>query len=283
MTIHAVKLFAISDLHVGFADNRRALADMSPHLEDWLILGGDIGETEEDLTFVIQTLKPRFSRLIWVPGNHDLWTLPHTGMARGEAKYLQLVDLCRRHDVLTPEDPYVIWPGAGGARLIAPLFLLYDYTFGPDTIPAEQAVAWAYAAGIECADEHLLHPDPYPSRAAWCEARCRTTAARLATAIEQHACPLVLVNHFPLRRELAELPMVPRFSIWCGTRHTHDWHTRFRAEVVVFGHLHLRQSRVIDGVRFEEVSLGYPRQRNRERHIDDYVRQLLPAIPTPAW
>jgi hypothetical protein len=277
-----MKLFAISDLHVGFPVNRLAIADISPHPEDWLILGGDVGETEADLAFVIQTMKSRFSRLIWVPGNHELWTAPNTGMARGEKKYRSLVDLCRRHDVMTPEDPYVIWPGEGGPRLLAPLFLLYDYSFCPDSIPVEQAVDWARQAGIECADEHLLHSDPYPSKPAWCEARCRTTEARLAIAVERYDCPSVLINHFPLRRELAVLPMVPRFSVWCGTRRTHDWHSKFRAEVVVFGHLHIRQSRVIDNVRFEEVSFGYPRQRNPQRSIDSYLTQILPSSGAPS-
>jgi hypothetical protein len=204
-------------------------------------------------------------------------------MPRGAEKYRRLVDLCQRHDVLTPEDPYVLWSGEGGPRLIAPLFLLYDYSFCPDTVSAEWAVEWARATGVEYADEHMLHSDPYPSKAAWCEERCRTAAARLAAAVERYDCPTVLVNHFPLRQELAFLPMIPRFAIWCGTRRTHDWHLRFRAEVVVFGHLHIRQSRVIDGVRFEEVSLGYPRQRSGHRAIDTYVRPILPAATAPVW
>ena len=47
---------------------------------------------------------------------------------------------------------------------------------------------------------------------------------------------------------------------WCGTRRTEDWHVRFRAKAVVFGHLHIRQRREVDGVPFHEVSLGYRRQ-----------------------
>jgi predicted phosphodiesterase len=276
-----MKLLAISDLHVGFPANRRALAEMSPHPDDWLILGGDLGETEDHLAYVLDTLERRFARLIWVPGNHELWTLPHTGMARGEDKYLRLVDVCRRRGVVTPEDPYVTWPGADGHRVIAPLFLLYDYTFCPDHVSAGQALAWARDAGGDCADEHLLHADPYRSKAAWCEARCEATSARLAATVAEQPHPLVLINHFPLRRDLAALPRFPAFSIWCGTRRTDDWHRRFRADAVVFGHLHMRQTRVIDGVRFEEVSFGYPGQRHRTRTADSYLRQIAPAIPAP--
>jgi hypothetical protein len=102
------------------------------------------------------------------------------------------------------------------------------------------------------------------------------TERRLEEAVAAHDCPLVLINHFPLRRELAVLPAVPRFSVWCGTRRTEDWHLRFRASVVVFGHLHIRQTRHIDGVRFEEVSLGYPRQWKADQGAGGYLRRILP-------
>ena len=32
------------------------------------------------------------------------------------------------------------------------------------------------------------------------------------------------------------------------------------------------------GVRYEEVSLGYPRDWRQERDIDWYLRQILPAL-----
>ncbi|MCG8425028.1 MAG: metallophosphoesterase [Proteobacteria bacterium] len=271
-----MKLYAISDLHIGAAHNRDALGTISRHPDDWLILGGDICETVAHLDHAIRVLESRFARLIWVPGNHELWTLPERESLRGQAKYDSLIELCRRRGVLTPEDPYEIWPGEGGPHVIAPLFLLYDYSFHPDDVPHERALEWALASGIECVDEHLLHADPHPSRAAWCAARCRATEERLSVAMARHGHPSVLINHFPLRRELAVLPRVPRFTIWCGTRRTEEWHRRFRASAVVYGHLHIRRSVRIDGVRFEEVSLGNPGQWDEERGIEGYLRQILP-------
>ena len=107
-------------------------------------------------------------RVLWVPGNHDLWTFPRDG-PRGEAKYQALIDLCREFDVITPEDPFVVWEGAceGGPCALALLFLLYDYTFRPDDVSADEAIDWAAEAGIVGADESYLHPDPHPSREAW--------------------------------------------------------------------------------------------------------------------
>ena len=69
-----MKLWALSDLHVGMAENRRAVSELPVHREHWLILAGDLGERPEDLEFVFDTLGPRFARLLWTPGNHELWT-----------------------------------------------------------------------------------------------------------------------------------------------------------------------------------------------------------------
>ncbi len=271
-----MKLWALSDLHVGFAQNRALLEAMPDHGADWLILAGDVGESAEHLSWTLDVLQPRFGRLIWVPGNHELWTRPREGGARGVAKYDELVALCRARRVLTPEDPYPLWEGEGGPHRLAPLFLLYDYSFRPDEVPASQALGWAMEHDILCADEHLLHPDPFPSREAWCQARCELTEARLERARVLDAHPMVLINHFPLLRDHAVLPRIPRFSIWCGTRRTEDWHLRFRASVVVYGHLHIRGTRELDGVRFEEVSLGYPSQRRQPLDARDCLKQVLP-------
>lgn len=267
-------LYAISDLHLAYPENRQALAAMPPHPDDWLIVAGDIGETEAQLRYALDILTPRFARLLWTPGNHDLWTLPNVaGDQRGEAKYRSMVEICRAYGVLTPEDPYVAWPGAGAPCLVAPLFLLYDYSYRPDDIPLASALAWAEEEGIVCADELLLHPDPYPTRSDWCAARCAYTEARLHAVA---GTPLILINHFPLRQDLAVLPRIPRFSLWCGTRRTDDWHLRFNAHAVIYGHLHIPGTRWRDGVRFEEVSFGYPKQRVADRPIESYLRKILP-------
>ncbi|MBP7962778.1 MAG: metallophosphoesterase [Caldilineaceae bacterium] len=276
-------LYAISDLHLGHEINRNALLALPAYPDDWLIVAGDVGETETHLRWALTLLTDRFAQVIWAPGNHDLWTLP-AGMLsgqplpgdtlRGEAKYRRLVAVCREFGVLTPEDAYAEWPGAGAKVLLAPLFLLYDYSFRPAHLSAEQAVAWAEEAQTICADEHLLHPDPYPSRAAWCMARCDYSEQRLQVAAASGA-KLILINHFPLRQEMAVLPRIPRFSIWCGTTRTDDWHRRFPVSTVIHGHLHIRNRQMRDGVRFEEVSLGYPAQWQRQRGIEHYLRRIL--------
>jgi 3',5'-cyclic AMP phosphodiesterase CpdA len=269
-----MKLWAISDLHVASDINRRAVAALDAHPEDWLILAGDIADTMGDLGFVFETLAPRFARLIWTPGNHELWREGDAADApRGVERYQALVDLARAHGVLTPEDPYPDWPESDAKTVIAPMLTLYDYSVRPPQVARAEVVAWAAQQGIFAVDERRLDPAPYGDIVEWCQARVDLTARRLAEIPTDRRT--VLINHYPLRPEDVILPRKPRYSPWSGTRATADWHRRFRARAVVYGHLHVRASRFADGVHFQEVSLGYPRHWDPARGVNSYVRRIL--------
>ena len=125
------QLLAVSDLHVAYADNRDIVSSLHPGTDaDWLLVAGDVGEKVADIERALALLSERFAKVVWVPGNHELWTHPSDPVRlRGEARYLHLVELCRSLGVLTPEDPYPVWEDADGPVTVAPLFLLYDYTF----------------------------------------------------------------------------------------------------------------------------------------------------------
>jgi predicted phosphodiesterase len=269
-----MKLWAISDLHIGIDVNRRAIEAVRPRPEDWLILAGDIGDSAAELSLGFEILGPRFARLIWVPGNHELWTEPRAPSApRGAARYAALVELARRHGVTTPEDPYPLWLGPGPKTVIAPLLLLYDYSVRPPDLPRERVIAWAAEAGIVATDERRLDPAPFTDVAEWCAARLAASERRLGE-IPADACT-ILVNHYPLRPEDVVLPRKPRYAPWCGTRATARWHQRYRARAVVYGHLHVRASRFADGAHFQEVSLGYARDWDQARGADPYFRRIL--------
>src|ERR1700678_2324088 len=223
-----MRLVAISDLHIGHPETRAyadALAPGDPG--DWVIVAGDVGEVFADVGFVLASLANRFAKVIWTPGNHELWTLPSDPVAlRGVARYEALVKVCQRFGIVTPEDEFPVWAGPGGPVTVAPLFTLYDYSFRPDgaatanpatakpaTASRSAALAAARAAGITPVDEGRLHADPYPSVAAWCRDRVEATERRLAAA----GAPLVLVSHWPLLREPTRALRHQAFAPWCGT------------------------------------------------------------------
>ena len=267
------RLLALSDLHVAHPQNKMIVEDLRPQsASDWLLLAGDVGELYSDIEWALRTLADRFATVVWTPGNHELWTRRKDPVdLKGEQRYLALVDLCRGLGVHTPEDPFPVWPGPGGPVTIAPVFLLYDYTFRPDgALTKEQGLKLAYEKGIVCSDERLLHPDPYQTVDQWCQARVEVTERRLQNQASQKQ-KIVFVTHYPLVREPTRALRYPLFAQWCGTTKTADWHRRFNTAAVVYGHLHIPRVTWYDGVRFEEVSLGYPREWRR--------RNTQPAIP----
>lgn len=270
-------LVAVSDLHIEHRENRELVERMRPRSpDDWLLLAGDVAELVDGFEWALETLAGRFEKLVWVPGNHELSTHPSDPVQlRGVERYRHLVGICRRLGVLTPEDPFAVWTGDGGPVTVAPLFLLYDYTFRMEGLETkEESLASADAAGVVCTDEYLLHPDPYPSREAWCRVRVAETAGRLAAC--DTSAPLVLVAHWPLVREPTRVLRYPEFAQWCGTELTADWHRRYPTSVAVYGHLHIPRRTEYDGVRFEEVSLGYPREWGPRGGEPPVPRQILP-------
>ena len=285
----AGRLLAVSDLHVGYPENRAYADTLSPgDPGDWLIVAGDVGEVFADTGFVLASLASRFAKVIWTPGNHELWTLPADPVAlRGAARYEALVKVCRRFGVVTPEDEFPVWDGPGGPVTVAPLFTLYDYSFRADGVapgdPAEgasaaagsggrpAALAAARAAGITPVDEGRLHADPYPSVAAWCRDRVAAAERRLA-AVDG---PVALVSHWPLVRGPVARLRHQAFAPWCGTTLTADWHTRHQVLAAVYGHLHIPRTTHHDGVRFEEVSVGYPREWQRRGTAPPPPRVIL--------
>lgn len=276
----AGQLLAISDLHIGYEENRALVEKMRPGSDDdWLLVAGDVAETVADIRWALETLAGRFRKVVWAPGNHELWTHPKDSVTlRGVARYAHLVAMCRDLGVATPEDPYPVWDGPGGPVAVAPLFLLYDYSFLPSGCTTkEEGLRYAHGTGVVCNDEYLLHPDPYPSREAWCEARVAETERRLTALPED--LPTVLVNHYPLDRHPTDVLWYPEFAMWCGTRLTADWHRRFRVETMVYGHLHIPRTTWHEGVRFEEVSVGYPREWRKRPHPPGRLRRILPGLP----
>jgi hypothetical protein len=83
--------------------------------------GGDVGETFGDSEKALRLLRQRYIKVIWTPGNHELWTHQQDPVQlRGEARYQALVQMCQDHDIITAPVRYayyrdtffVVVPGA---------------------------------------------------------------------------------------------------------------------------------------------------------------------------
>lgn len=247
-------LWAVSDLHVAARGNRE-LVDETVHPRhpgDWLIVAGDVAERTSTILDVLRELSERFAQVIWVPGNHELFSRA-ADEVHAEEKYEELVKGCQAMGVLTPEDPYPRFAG----RTVVPMFTLYDHSWRDPLVSVESALSAAEGNGVVFTDQVAIAP--YVDVPLWCQRRLGYTVRRLSKV----SGPTVLVNHWPLVREVTSRLRLPEVALWSGSRHTQDWPVRFAAEIVVYGHLHIPVVTEVDGVRHVEVSLGYPREHER--------------------
>lgn len=153
------------------------------------------------------------------------------------------------------------------------------WTHPQDPVRLRGEERYRYLVGL-CRDRGVLTPeDPYPARDDWCRARVELTERRLAAL--DPALPTVLVDHFPLVREPALVLRRPESAQWCGTGLTADRRLRHRPAAVVHGHPRIPRTTLYDGVRFEEVSPGHPRERRRYGFTRDWPVQILPAPEGP--
>jgi 3',5'-cyclic AMP phosphodiesterase CpdA len=274
-------LWAISDLHIGHTGNKPVTESLHPSSpDDWLIVAGDVAERTDEIRWSLDLLRKRFAKVIWVPGNHELWTTGKDPMQIfGQSRYDYLVHMCDEMGIVTPEHPFPVWTDEGGPATIVPMFLLYDYSFLPEgTATKAEGLALARERNIVGTDEFLLSAEPYATRDAWCRDRVKQTREKLEDL--DWLTPSILVNHFPLVREPCDAMFYPEFAMWCGTTATKDWHTRYNALCSVYGHLHIPRTTWYDGVRFEEVSVGYPREWRRRKPYR-WMRQILPDPKYP--
>ncbi|MCX2163016.1 metallophosphoesterase family protein [Corynebacterium auriscanis] len=244
-------LWAVSDLHVRAPGNwelfDKHVRPQNP--TDWLIVAGDVAEDLDTVIEVLQECTRRFDTVIFTPGNHELYSREADEL-KGRDKYDVLISLCRELGVVTPEDTYQSFAG----RTIVPMFTLYDHTWRDPELTRDEALAGAQERGIVLTDSVAI--EPYEDVRLWCRDRLAYTLKRLAVVDE----PTILVNHWPLVRQAIDQLKYPDIGLWSGTRHTQTWPERYKAEAVIYGHLHIPTQISVEGVTHTEVSLGYPRE-----------------------
>ncbi|MDO5670393.1 MAG: metallophosphoesterase [Corynebacterium sp.] len=258
-------LWAVSDLHGAVKANTARIDEIQPEdPSDWLIVAGDVAERTDLVVRILSQLRQRFAQVIWVPGNHELFSRS-TDRHQGREKYTELVEAIREIDVLTPEDPY---PTFGGVTLV-PLFTLYDYSFRGPGMTVEQAVKAAHDRQIMMTDEFAIAP--FVDVRAWCWDRLAYSIKRLSLIDG----PTILINHWPLVQEPTLVMRHPEIALWCGTRHTRTWAERYNAQSVIYGHLHMPGVTEVAGIKHIEVSLGYPREWERHGHLNPWPYPVM--------
>lgn len=279
-----MRVFALSDLHADHEANARWLEALSSHdyQGDALVVAGDVSHDLEIVARVLTGLQRKFARVIFVPGNHELW------VRRGEgrdsiAKFRRVLDLAVSLGVHV--EP-VRHAHGEAAVWIVPLFGWYttpeegrDTLYLPGPGPDVglrgwldlQLTRWSSLEGRSPSEYFLSLNEP-------CLAR-------------RYDAPVLSFSHFLPRRELmfrdgpplarAGPPRSPRrgfnFSRVAGSTGLERQIRRLGAAAHVYGHQHRNRRRTLDGVLYLSHCLGYPRER-LEGSIGN-----VGAGPVPVW
>jgi calcineurin-like phosphoesterase family protein len=251
-----MRVFATSDLHTDYKDNFSWLTELSDvaYRDDALIVAGDISDRLEIIRETLLLLRSKFRHVIFTPGNHELWV--RGADINSIQKLQQVLSLCERIGVATkPLRLEDLW--------IVPLFSWYDGVFESEDNNERARLAWA--------DFHLCKwPDDAQPVADYF---LRLNEPHL----KSYDAPVITFSHFIPRAELLPPKEYMRFdwlpSISLCTA-LDDQIRLLKSTVHVCGHTHTTIDHVIDGVRYVQNAVRYPKERRAESFPVKLVHRL---------
>lgn len=119
-----MRVFVVSDIHIDYQENKKWVSTLSSvdYTDDILILAGDVTDDLNLLGSCFLQLSNIFLKVLFVPGNHDLWI--------SRDKSLNSIEKYRRICELAKENSISMQPFHSHSLSIVPLFGWYDFSFG---------------------------------------------------------------------------------------------------------------------------------------------------------
>ena len=260
-----MRILAISDLHTDFRENMLLVEQLSDvtYQRDILIAAGDISDRLDTLKSTLALFRAKFMKIFYVPGNHELWVRKERQTS--VEKFFSVLALCETLDIQTsPAKVDAVW--------VVPLFSWYEPQFDADNSGDRDSLgAWA--------DFYLCK---WPTDIGQvCDFFLNMNEPRLLS----YGGPVISFSHFLPRRDL--LPAVERLRFkglpkvaGCAALDTQI--RSLKSGVHVFGHSHISCDRVIDGVRYIQNPLRYPRERTSVDFPMKIIADSDHLIPPPA-
>ncbi|CAK9046483.1 unnamed protein product [Durusdinium trenchii] len=256
------RLVAWSDLHIDMGENMRHLEGMAGDQEAALIVAGDVCTNLDILEKALKLCQARFKVVFYVPGNHELWVVKEAaGSSRPQQtslqKFNEILALCARLGVFT--HPAFIAPGVA----VCPLFSWYRGDFSGSFVHHKGFDTSTYWPEMESEDAH----DPQVPWIAEFFLRLNQTRVAQASVLQETGKLQTLwtFSHFLPRKELnlsgAHHVMMPGT---CGDVQLERQIRTAHAIGHVYGHSHVGQDRVYEGIRYLQQPMGYPSDGHRE-------------------
>lgn len=238
-----MRVFAISDLHLDYDENKRWLENLSntDYQLDILILAGDISDDITLLAWCFSTLQSKFQQVFFVPGNHDLWIRRYRGITSID-KFEMILDLAKEYHVCMTSHHY-------GSLSIVPLMSWYDYSFG---LPGEKLLkAWM--------DFHVCDwPDGMQA-----EDISRYFLSHNQPMLSTHNDVIISFSHFMPRIDLMPSGMPQRFKYLYPIMGSAALDKQIRTlqatkHLHIYGHSHLNRNLIVKNIEYTNNAFGYP-------------------------
>ncbi|VAH04716.1 unnamed protein product [Triticum turgidum subsp. durum] len=269
------RVFVVSDLHTDYPENmewvRRLAVRAGPPGAgegfDALVVAGDVAETRDNFARTMEALRARFDAVFYVPGNHDLWLRREGGRyVDSMEKLTALLDACSELGVDTG-------PRTIGDLGIIPLFSWYHKSFDK-----EKDVNSVRVPSLEmaCKDFHACQ---WPSDLGSDDEALALYFDKLndknndaIEEVKKKSKQILTFSHFVPRQELCpekRMLYYPNLPKVIGSdyleRRLRAIHNNAKdgAACHVFGHTHFCWDSVVDGIRYVQAPLAYPRERKR--------------------
>lgn len=253
-----MRIHAISDLHTDFRENWQLVEQIpgSLYRDDVLIVAGDIADSTEIIKRTLSFLRSRFKMVLYTPGNHELWV--RDAKYDSIEKLFRILTLCRNLDIQTvPTKVNDIW--------IVPLFSWYDLEF--DSGPTDNELdGWAdfhfckWPQGIRQVYEYLIDLN-LPN-------------------IKRYDGTVISFSHFLPRIELLPAKEKLKFkglTKVAGCRLIESQIRELKSVIHVFGHSHINRDCDIEGVRYVQNALSYPKERSMSDLMLKEIWDFTPA------
>jgi predicted phosphodiesterase len=237
-----MRVFALSDVHVDYDVNARWVGglSMSDYRDDVLILAGDLTDTLPRLEWCLATLAARFKKVLFVPGNHDLWVIRDDPRKDSLQKF---DDVC----AAVESSGASMQPFRERGLAIVPLLGWYDYSFGE---PGEELKAtWMDYRACR-----------WPS--GFTEEKIAAYFAAFNDKQVTHVHEKVITySHFLPRIDVMPwfIPGASRLLYpILGSAGLDRQLRKLNATMHVYGHSHVNRHLQIDGVIYINNAFGYP-------------------------
>ncbi|MCX7921660.1 MAG: metallophosphoesterase [Clostridia bacterium] len=236
-----MRIFAISDIHTDFEANWRWLDGLSKedYKNDILILAGDVTDKLTLLEKTFLSLQSRFMKVVFVPGNHDLWVF-RSKVADSLVKFQMVKDLAQNCGILMEPFNY-------NTISVIPLYGWYDYSFGNPS--SEIQNIWAdYMA--------CRWPRNYDEKTITAHF---TSMNEAALTIKNDI--VISFSHFVPRIDLMPGFIPPDKRVLYPVLGSYFIEKQIRSlkpQIHVYGHSHVNNSVVKDGIQYINNAFGYP-------------------------